>query len=306
MTDFKSSLGPNVWSASRFDDLICPRRYYYARVRDLRSKTSSVHAHAGKVIHVGLDVWYSSQTSTLSAAYSNEEALLAAESAWGDFVHPPTLDPKKDTSWLDLAWVSQVLCAYFDRWAGNDPWEVVSSEEVVVREVANVLYGGRRDLLVREPDGAIWVLDHKSTTGNMGDYWFGQFAISNQMRGYVEDYAGVIINGMYMGRDGIAGYHAPEYYISGNTQKKKRQRNIDSAFQRKAFTYPTGSLAEWEENVGQKLQEVEWRTETQCWPQETSGGICRSCDFRGVCGANPRLREGIIASDYEERTYEPR
>ena len=286
----------DIWHASKLDQLVCPRRYYYAQVEKLESLASSVFAYAGTVIHTGLDTWYSTDKD-------DEAALTAAEQSWGDYESPSDPDPAKDLSWLNLNHVLHVLRAYFDRWRESDAFTVLESEVEFVADYPGFRYGGRRDLKVRDEAGLIYIVDHKSTTGNMGDYWFGQFKISNQLRGYYEpNAAGVIVNGLYMGKDGIAGYHPAETYTDkSGKERTKRQRSIDAAFQRKVFTFSEKHLSEWEDNVRKLIAEVEWRTATDNWPQMTAAGICRSCDFSALCSANPRLRASLRASEYRTR-----
>jgi hypothetical protein len=263
---FYSTLGEGIWSASRIDDLICPRRYYHSRIQNLRSLTSSAYAYAGGVGHVGLDKWYSTDKD-------DEAALSAAESEWGDYVAPS--DPQNDLSWLNWGHLELVLRAYFDRWR-EDSYTVLESEVEFTHEYPGFKYGGRRDRKMRDELSQIFCVDTKFTTGNMGDYWFRQFQISNQMRGYwTDDTTGILIDGAYMGKDGIVGYHPVETYIDkAGKERKKKQRSIAAAFQREPFTYSQKHLSEWEENVRGFLKEVAWRTETDTWPQCTAAMWC--------------------------------
>jgi hypothetical protein len=292
---FQSSLGENVWSGSRIDALVCPRRFYYSYERDLELVEDAPRLHAGTVIHAALDAWYN--TDYTAAAARDIDAISVAKQTWGGY-QPPIAS---DLSYLTWGHIENVLRAYFDHWRTREtftPLDVrlpdgqrVGSETPVVHDFGSFLYGGRLDLPVEDQSGNVYVMDHKSTTGNMGDYYFAQFCVSDKNRGYValleslldRPVAGVVINGIYMG---------------------KSPRKPDSAFQRKVYHFSAGHIDEWKNNVSDKIYEAMLRQDIDLWPQTTANRICSGCAFRKVCETSPRVRESILKRDYRERNLE--
>ncbi len=293
--DHQSRLGAGVYSASRLKALVCPRKYYYSYEFSgcgIEGTEIIPTLHAGSIIHLALDLLYQN--------IEIDDVLKVVDREWGDYEPPPG----HKHHFLTSGHIKNVLEAYHYHWWGKDrftPVDVmvngqrISSEMPVVAPVGAYQYGGFLDLPVRDQLGNLYVLDHKSTTGNMGNYFFSKFVVSNQLRGYAmllqevmgEPVAGAIINGIYMG---------------------KNSRKPDTAFQRKVFNFSKDSLEEEKDNIAAKIEAL-WIAQflhanaekpelALAWPQQEGRDNCTGCSFVELCKAPRALRSRIIERDF--------
>ena len=293
MSSHQSRLGEGVYSASRLKALNCPRAYYYGYEFSgcgLEGTEIIPTLHAGSIIHLALDLWYQ--------GIDSDNILEVVEGEWGDW-NPP---PGHKHAFLTHGHIQNVITEYMHHWTKKEtltPVDVmmdgqrVSAETPVVASVGSYRYGGFLDMPCRDELGNLYVVDHKSTTGNMGDYFFSRFVVSNQLRGYAmllqeimgEPVAGAIINGIYMG---------------------KASRKPEAAFQRKVFNFSKDSLEEQGGNIDGVVRDIQNKQmrvlagedPEKVWYQQEGRDNCTGCSFVELCKAPRALRSRIIERDF--------
>jgi hypothetical protein len=210
----------------------------------------------------------------------------------------------KKNQYAYLSWphMKGVLQRYFDynRTQGIqfEPTTIgdYAAEELITVTLPNgIEYRSRIDFPCRDQAGGLYIYDYKFTTGNLGDYFFDGHRLSNQLRGYCataqvltgEAPRGAGINGIYMG---------------------DKNRKPEVAHQQKKWEFLDWSLQEFCDNVYGAEEEIDWRTgdgewgaEIDSWPQRASKVNCGYCPFKGVCGANPRVRQEILEQDFRKK-----
>lgn len=148
---------------------------------------------------------------------------------------------------------------------------------------------GHLDKVV-EFSGALFNMDHKTTTITPGQYFFDQFSPNNQMTLYTlasqiildAPIRGVIIN-------------AAQLLID------------DSRFQR-GFTYRTpDQLTEWVNDLRYWLSLAEEFATHNYWPMnDTACDKYGGCRFRGICSKSPSVRERFLEGNFTKLPLEER
>lgn len=133
-------------------------------------------------------------------------------------------------------------------------------------------------------NGALFVMDYKTTLSTPGSYYFDQYEPNNQMSLYTlasqvildSPIKGVIIDAVQM--------------------------LIEPPFMRsvRGFTYRTeAQLEEWMSDLGWILSQAELYAEQNYWPMnDTACDKFGGCRFRGICSKSPQVREQFLKSDF--------
>jgi len=148
----------------------CLRQHYYRYELRLRSQREATALRIGGAVHLGLERW--------SRGTPADDAILQATSGYA--VCPAWADAHE---WaVERGTVANLLAGYFWRYQG-DPLEYIEVEKVWNMPLVNPETGrasrtyelaGKRDGLVRTPDGRLFVLERKTTGEDIGpesDYW---------------------------------------------------------------------------------------------------------------------------------------
>jgi len=128
----------------------------------------------GKAVHIGLEGWY--LTRNIDHALQAMRDYLE-RSAYGDDLIP-------------LA--SGMLKGYVEHWRDQDDFEVLHVELpfrvplISPSGIASRIFDlvGRVDMVVRKPDGSLWVVEHK-TVGVKDSQYFRRLETDFQVRAYV-------------------------------------------------------------------------------------------------------------------------
>mgnify|MGYP000740096063 CR=1 FL=1 len=149
---------------------LCLRQHYYRYELGLRSKREVAALRLGRAIHQGLEQW--------SRGVPGEKVLR--DIAWEYDKTPPWTDPP---GWaVEEQTVLSLLAGYYWRYQ-DDPLEYVEVEKAWSMPLVNPETGrasrtyelaGKRDGLVKAPDGRLFVLERKTTGDDIGpesDYW---------------------------------------------------------------------------------------------------------------------------------------
>lgn len=150
-------------------------------------------------------------------------------------------------------------------------------------------YAGKIDRII-ELQGQYYVEDHK-TTSRMGDYYFQQFELSNQMMGYVW----------------IARLLMPSIKIAGVRINAHCVLKRESKFARQIISFSDDRLEEWAHNYNNWIGKLKAAYEQDDFPGNYSecDGKYRQCEYSGVCSMPPQLRERALESDFEVNPWNP-
>jgi len=148
----------------------CLRQYYFRYELGLRSRREAAALRMGAAVHVGLEHW--------SRGASPEQAILEATTDYATC--PPWAEPY---DWqIEGEIVGNLLAGYFWRYQNNDieyveiekPWDAPLVNPRTGRESRIWRLAGKRDGIVRIPDGRLFVLERKTAGEDIGpdsDYW---------------------------------------------------------------------------------------------------------------------------------------
>lgn len=265
--------------------MTCPRKYDFSmRQHRRRTGAPSPAIAYGTCWHAGLEAHYKTGGDA-------DAVFMAMAQAWED--HGKIDDHRTlDRCWLEYA-------NYLKRWGTVDEEDartVGFPESPAVEISANVewpgalhAYAGKIDRII-ELQGQYYVEDHK-TTSRMGNYYFSQFELSNQMQGYVW----------------IARMLIPEVKILGVRINAHCVLKRESKFERQLITFSEDRLQEWAENYNRWIERISGSYAHEDFPGNYSAcdGKYGMCQYAEVCSMPPRLRQRVLEQDFEIAPWNP-
>jgi len=130
---------------------------------------------------------------------------------------------------------------------------------------------------------------HNTAGSTLGPYYFAQFSPNNQMSGYT--WAGQSIL-----KSPIKGVIIDAAQIAVNFTE----------FGRSITTRTQAQLDEWHASAVYTIRLAQSATSLNRFPMNLSScGNYGGCPFRQICGADPRVRESYIKSDYVPHNWDP-
>jgi len=142
---------------------------------------------------------------------------------------------------------------------------------------------GKLDRVV-EFNGDLFVMDHKTTTLGLGEYYWKQFTPNNQMTLYT--LAGKIV------------FDAP---IKGVIVNAAQILVGGTVFERNIIYRTQEQLDEWLDDLGFHLRRAEEYAREDYWPHnDTACDKYRGCEFREVCGKTPQVRHHFLNANFEQ------
>lgn len=150
---------------------------------------------------------------------------------------------------------------------------------------------------VKDFNGSLFVMDHKTSMTTLGDHYFDQWSPSNQMTLYSiaskvildAPVKGVIINAAQLMLDYEKSGEPGARFVRGITYRTPDQ------------------LAEWLADLRYWLDAAERYAEADYFPMnDTSCDKFGGCKFRSICSKSPQVREKFLRSDYVQLKEEDR
>jgi PD-(D/E)XK nuclease superfamily len=156
--------------------LRCPKEHQFRYGLGYKPHAKGGALQFGTAVHAGLEAWFLAAGEVWASGGEvtiNERPLDAALVA---------LASQKDLDPFDGARARAMLRGYHYRW-GSDRYEVIAVEKEfrtpltnpsTGEESAEIDLGGKMDGLVRDEHGRVWVLEHKTSSANLGfgeHYW---------------------------------------------------------------------------------------------------------------------------------------
>ncbi len=294
----------------------CPRLYQYLYLDGWSAREESVHLRFGSEYHTALEQYDASRNN--GVAHEDAIHTVITELLHRTVDYNPNPDTKAGRYKSRNNLVGLVV-DYLDHFSNDPaktvilkngkpatelsfrfelPWSVntVSSihntidmaldsagpDITMINMTQPYLLCGHLDRIV-ELNGAIMVMDRKTTTMTLGDYYFNQFEPHNQMTLYT--LAGKVVLGSPV--KGV---------IIDAAQIKIRDPNVFI----RGFTYRTpDQIEEWLEDLRLTLSVAESYATANYWPQnDTACDKFGGCQFRGVCSKSPQVREMFIKADF--------
>lgn len=280
----------------------CPRYYLYSMVQNWRRDGRKPALVYGTTWHKILETHYKTGGDRLLVE-------LAAEASWQD--HGNADDHR--TLARAMAAYDAYLLRYgsFEKEAENWGATVGYPENPIVEKATELSwqgalhpYTGKIDRIY-EHQGLYFVEDHK-TSSQLGQYYFSQFDPSNQMMGYA--WLAQLLSGLP-----IAGVR-----INAHGILKKENK-----FERRVMMYSPERLEEWGRNLNSwvgRLEEsmrrfTENADDTEAWQDNLleafphNFNACAAkygqCQFTDVCTMPSRLRDRVLASEFEQLPWNP-
>lgn len=271
----------------------CPRQFYYKYLRKRCAEGQRPSLNFGTAVHRALRYRYRfaevpSERDTRIMQRIVERHLR---------IHPQPADDHRD------AVLCQAIVERYNERYPKEEWQVLKTNRGAFVEFSfaiplrerGFVYCGRIDLAVREPDGTIWIVDHK-TTFQLGTSFFTEKLNSGQLKGYCWAFwkatgtrpVGAILNA-----------------IRVRPPARTRQPVEDDDFERQRTYLSEESLVEWEENAIQVADSIR---RAQYYPMHTSWcfGKYGRCEYWDVCSLPKEQREAVLQSGlYRDNDWTP-
>lgn len=296
----------------------CPR-YHETRVEEnLERPGTNAKMVAGIAMHEGCDYYYAHPERTPAV---EEDSIQVVRDTWNDFeLDRANMD--SGATHLSENHLAKVLENYFYEWKHKkieiftpitltledlDLTRVLAAKfkltpdgQIILGESNLVMkfevrgepfiLAGKPDLPVRKQDGSVYVMDHKTTSGYLSDWWAAQFEASNKLRGYMAmtrellgvQPLGAVINGIYVGK-----------YATNPDSKATK-------FHRYSFDFTPAHVEEALENQWAWMQTIKfYREQLGYFPQGCGWGGCQHPD---LCRRDPPTRALVKDREYQEST----
>jgi len=258
----------------------CQRKYNYRINQGIVGKKPPIAADFGKCIHLALDSWY-----------KNKDVEHAIEIFKATYVE--SVEDDKRTHKMG-EWI---LRNYHSKYV-DQPIEVLSTEREFTLPLPNGnRYIGRIDKIIRW-DGAVWGIDHK-TTSSLGDTYMRFHTPNLQFSGYawaIRQLGYPLCQGILVDAILVA---------KGLLETASRAKLVPL---RRDFAYRSeADIDEFLSVVTSLQQDIYSREMSQNWiPNWSACTDYGECPYRKICKEPVEFREKIIASDYVHEPWEPR
>lgn len=309
--------GTNIqyaWDSTSLGDFKrCPRYYYYTHIEGWAPKDDNIHLRFGIEYHQALHDYELAKAKGAShddALRSTIHSLLRRIVGW---------EPDRDTragTYKNPGTLVRTVIWYLDQFK-NDPAETVMLNgkpalEVSFKwelgfgpEAAKVDERGAmgKDIKLDQPyllcghldrlvlySGHQFVMDRKTTTSALTEYYFSGFEPNNQMMLYAISSQVVI--------------HSP---VKGVIIDAAQVLVNESRFQRHVTYRTEAQFEEWLADLRRWLLAAEHCATEGAWPQnDTACTMYGGCRFRKVCSRSPQVRERFLEADFVKLPKEDR
>lgn len=273
----------------------CPRYYYYTIIAGWDSPEESVHLRFGIEYHRALENYDISRAKGVKhddAVFDAVRALLISVGDW-DSDHKT----KNRKSLL------RTVIWYLDKFKDDAASTVILANGKPAVEVSfrfaldwaprgsnePYLLCGHLDRVV-EFNGEVFVMDRKTTTYNLGPWYFNQFDPNNQMTLY--SLAGrVVLNSP------VRGIIIDAAKIGEEVTDYKRD-----------FTFRSPEIIdEWLGELKYWFSLAEQFAQNNYWPKnDTACDKYGGCPFRSVCSKNASVRQNFLDGNFVQKPVEER
>jgi len=294
-----------AWDSTSLSYLkTCPRLYQYIILEGWSSRGESVHLRFGTEFHTALQEYDISRANGISHEDSVHDVIAALANRIWDWT------PDRETKagkYKNRDTLFSLVIDYLDHFGENDPAKTyIKADGTPAVELSfqfaldwgpQVVYDpltgpvdhpqlyllcGHLDRVVIFNDELL-VMDRKTTSTTLGQYYFAQYEPHLQMTLYTlagkvildAPIRGVVIDAAQILLD------APNRFVRG-------------------FTYRTqDQLDEWLDDLAILLRQAEDYTAANYWPMnDTACDKFGGCRFRNICSKSPSVRERFLRADF--------
>ena len=273
----------------------CPRLYYYVMICGYGEDEESIHLRFGREYHKALEDYDIARCN----GADHEEALRKTctdlhARTWNWVTDPET----KAGKYKNKSSLMRSVIWYIEQFKDDAAKTLVLENGRPAVELSfqfevnwgpssaagfNYILCGHLDRVVDYND-MLMVMDRKTTTTTLSDFYYSQFDMSNQMTLYT------LAGGVILGSP-----------IKG-VCIDAAQLMVDETKFGRSFTYRTQDrLEEWLENLSVWFAQAELFAEADHWPMnDTACDKFGGCKFKGACSADPRIREKLLQTRYKQ------
>jgi hypothetical protein len=277
----------------------CPRKYFYSIVCGYRPRELSVHLVFGLHFHAILESYDHAKARGLD----HDQAMLVAVKVgmvltWNKETGQPW---RSDDTYKNRLTLMRSVVWYMDRFK-DDPFQTVILDngkpavelsfrfETIHQSPEGVpfMWSGHLDRVARFNDD-VWTLDRKTTKNQIDERFFAQFSPSNQMSGYT--FAGKVA------------FHQP---VKGVIIDAAQVLVTGTRFKRGFVNRDEAQLDEWMVDLGYYFKQATEYAQKAYWPMnDKSCGNYGGCQFLGICGKSPVVRDMWLQQAFFKRTWDP-
>ena len=274
----------------------CPRLYYYTMIEGWEGKGENIHIRFGQEYHRALQEYDISKAKGVghdSAVRQAVRDLLVRTHGWD----PDPGDGRK-RSYKTRRSLLQAVCWYLDQFRADPTQTYIMADGTPAVELSfkfELDWGppyvlcGHLDRVVLY-NGDLFVMDRKTSTTTLSQYYFAQFQPNNQMSLYA-------LASQVILKSPVRGVIIDAAQIMADSVRFVRD-----------FTYRTkDQLAEWESDLRYHLAIAKTYAEQGYWPQnDTACDKFGGCKFRGICSKSPSVRKTFLKADFVQLPEEER
>lgn len=278
----------------------CPRKYWFTIIQGWVPRSTSVHLSFGAWYHAALERYDHARCE----GKDHDEALDAAVK----YVLEDTWDRELGRMWLSdeptkTRWTLLRTVVWYLEYFRHDTMQTLTlangkpAVELSFRfETSFKSQSGEAFWLcghldrVAQLGDEIYIVDRKTTKGQLDERYFGGFTPDNQFSLY-----------------SLAGQVVLDLPIRGIVVDAAQIGVGFSRFERRIAPRSKEFLEEWYRETGTWLEVAERYAELGVWPgNEKSCGNYAGCPFRGVCSKSPQVRDEWLSAGFVKRIWDPR
>jgi hypothetical protein len=285
-----------VWDATSLGTFKeCPRKYYYQVIQGYTTRKTALALDFGIALHEGLEGFYRRQFEGMAFEENLRETLKRELQSPLRANIDSYEDPLRNSR--SLVGLTQ---SYLDRYR-DDPCTTKSFRDGTLGielhfqfecelESAHgevFSFAGHIDRLVDNGSLGLYIMDHKTTSMPLTDFYFSQYNPDTQMTLYT-----------------IAGEVCYDTPIKGVLVDAINVKSGD--FARQLTLRSKEYCNEWLEEQKHWLTLAEYFATKGSWPQnDKSCNKYSGCPFKSICTAPRGLRAQILREDFTKRVWDP-
>lgn len=276
----------------------CPRKYELEYLHHWKSRSPSIHLHAGAAFAAALE-------EVRTAFYvEGETPERALERGAGRLIEEYGTFPEPHDTAKTLPRMIGALDFYFERWPLEhdqiQPWEYAPGKRAIEFSFASPLpfdhpvtgepltYTGRSDF-IGEMGGALYIVDDK-TTSQLGASWMNQWDLRSQFTGYT-----------WAARN-VSNIPVQGCIVRGVSILKTKYDNAQ------VITYrPDWMVERWLRQVVEDLSRLRqaWEAGYFDYNLDEECNSYGGCLFKRICTSPPENQQAWLEADYEKRIWDP-
>lgn len=290
---------------------VCSRSGEYYKVHAREGRTKSAALVFGSAIHKGLDAIYQGKPFSAAATeitryfqdnpppIEDYRTANLAIKVLDAYIHEELLPERRllVARHDNLPIVEVPFEHYLTSFAINKVCKIEGQDTYV--KTIHVAYSGKIDLIVQQPNGDAFVLDHK-TTSVFNVHTTDEYYLSPQTRGYCWaakksfpdlEFKGAIINFIALKK--------PTNPAASLFERGPRGGEPPLKFHRQTYFFGDAAIEEWHKNLCAILSDVLDYFQKSYFPQSYKWCVHKFglCEYFNVCTAPSHARSAILNSD---------